>query len=137
MRRWPAVLLLAAGVLFPGCGTVMASETMITFFYVLNTSGRDVRVRVSADGRELFVVALAASRRPRAGAEEAPPRGAHPARELKVPLSRDARQLVLEETGSAARTTFEIPRAPRSEAGFRITVGPRGISVDRDSMPIR
>ena len=52
MRRWPAILLLAAGVLFPGCGTVMASETMITFFYVLNTSGRDVRVRVSADGRE-------------------------------------------------------------------------------------
>ncbi len=115
----------------------MASETMITFFYVLNTSGRDVRVRVSADGRELFVVALAASRRPGAEAEEAPPRGAHPARELKVPLPRDARRLVLEETGSAARTTFEIPRAPRSEAGFRITVGPRGISVDRDYMPIR
>ena len=44
---------------------------------------------------------------------------------------------MLEETGSAARTTFEIPREPRSEAGFRITVGPRGISVDRDSMPIR
>ena len=54
IRRWLVVFLIA-DLLGIGCVRAVASQTVLTFFYIVNASGRDVMVRTSADGRELFV----------------------------------------------------------------------------------
>jgi hypothetical protein len=138
MRRGAAAIsLLAVAALGAACGPVVASEGATAVFYVVNATGREVRLRASADGHELFTVQIDAARRRGAGDREAPPPGPHPAREIKASLPAGAARLVVADMDSSASATFDVPATPRSRAGFRITVEPGGISIRRDYRPIR
>ena len=119
------------------CTSARGSQTaVVTFFSVVNQSGRDVLVRVFADGRELFAQKVDATRSSgdRESVPGAPP---YPTRELKVSLSTTARQLVIEEANSGQRATYDRPPGPEPDAGFRIVVRQEGITVTRDYVPAR
>src|SRR5262249_6350375 len=116
---------------------LIASQAPTTFFYIVNRSAREVRVRVIVDGAELFVQEVDAVRKAPSRIQEAPPPGSSPARELKVPLSLAARRLVVEELNSGDRATYDLSQGVQSDAGFRIVIGPEGIFISRDYLPIR
>jgi hypothetical protein len=112
------------------------SETIIMFFYLVNKSGQGVKVRVVADGRELFDQEIHSKQDATAGTAEAPPPGRYPARELKVPLDRRVKRLTVEELLSGMRAQFEIANFSKTDAGFRITIGGDKILLDQDYLPI-
>lgn len=112
-------------------------DTVIVFFYLVNRSGQDAMVRVLADDRGLFVQEIESKQEAPVGAEEAPPPGPYPARELKVPLNRKAKRLEVEELNSGMKAQFEITNFIKVDAGFRITIGARQILLDQDYFPVR
>jgi len=134
--RWCVVVLIVGA-----CGSAAldgtASQTEISVFYLVNRSGRAVRITVTADGHELFVQDMKAAREPPAVAQEAPPPSPWPTRELKVALRSDVKRLVAEESTSGMRATIEIPQQLRSNLGFRITIYENTVSIARDYVPIR
>ncbi len=137
MFRHILLLVLIVGLLGTGCASSVASQTLITFFYVVNMSGRKVAVRVSADGQELFVQEIEAVRQAGPGGGEVPSPGPYPARQLKVPVSGAAKQLVVEELNSGQRAVYDQGPGVQSDAGFRIVIGPDDISITRDYVLIR
>jgi len=134
--RWCVVVLIVGA-----CGSAAldgtASQTEISVFYLVNRSGRAVRITVTADGHELFVQDMKAAREPPAVAQEAPPPSRWPTRELKVALRSDVKRLVAEESTSGMRATIEIPQQITSNLGFRITIYEITISIARDYLPKR
>lgn len=138
---------LGAGVRWdPATRTVTVSRAaampgvqseLVTFFYVANQTGADVRVRVWADGRLLFERTLPSTAAPQPGVVPPPP--PYPAAELKVALPRNARTLEVEEdVALKLRRSFTISGFDRAGMGFRITLTrARGIEVTQDYQPIR
>jgi hypothetical protein len=139
-RRLPAVLALALGL--SGCLAPAApaapgppAESPLTFFLLVNRSGRAVTVRAAADGRVLFVEALPARPDP-AGGGVRPGSGPVPTRELKVPLAAGARSLTVEELNAGTMARVGLPLGP-PQLGFRVRIEPDAIRVTRDYYPIR
>ena len=134
--RW-CVVVLIVGAWGSGALDGTAPQTEISVFYLVNRSGRAVRISVTADGHELFVHDMKAAREPPAVAQEAPPPSPWPTRELKVALRSDVKRLVAEESTSGMRATIDIPQQLRSNLGFRITIYENTVSIARDYVPIR
>jgi len=137
MRFLGAVAVLLLGACGSAAPDGIAFQTEISTFYLVNRSGRDVRLIVTADGHELFVQEIKATRVPPAAVQEAPPSSPWPTRQLKVALRPDARRLVVEESVSGMRATTDLPQQIRNDLGFRITIYENSISIARDYLPIR
>ncbi len=117
---------------------VPAAERVVNkFFYVVNASGADIRVRVRAGDRDLFIEAIPARNPEGSNARTMPPGGDHPARERKVRLTEGIERLEVEEMNAGRKATFEIGREWMRGPGFRITVGPRDIQLVQDYHAIR
>ena len=141
--RW---LSLGLGVLLSllSCQAYVGKEkTILTYFYLVNETGQEVKVRVLADGVELFVQRIYAEAPPSSasGFGEAPPPPSYPAVELKVPISSQAKQLEVQELlhlGTRARqATFDIADFSHVDAGFRVVIRKDGILLDQDYLPAR
>jgi hypothetical protein len=140
-------IFIILGLLFPyaGCRPLPESteelidqeqsETVITFFYLVNKSGQDIEVSVFADDQKLFVQKLGAQQDAPADIGEVPPPSPHPARELKIPLNRNAQQLQVEELNSGIQEKFEITDFIMNDAGFRITIEANQILLNQDYFP--
>ncbi len=119
--------------------TVLPSQppgATLVLFAIVNQTGAIIRVRVLADGQELFVRRLEAevSHTPM----EVPPVGQYPMIELKVPMSMQARELQVEEVAYLRiHKVFDVTGFHRTGAGFRIVIRQDGIGVSQDYYPVR
>ncbi len=131
--------VVAAGCAAPPvpAGEPSPAGAPVTFFLLVNRSGRDVRLRALADGRPLFLEALPAQPEAAGGARVHPGSGPHPTRELKVPLSPETRVLEVQELDSGAAARADIRSLGPPRLGFRVVVDPDGIRVSRDYYPLR
>lgn len=112
-----------------------APPSVVTFFYVVNQTGREIRVRVTVDGQELFVKVLPATAAPAPGA--VPPTQPFPALELKVAVNRDARRLEVQALELGIRRSFDIQGFSRIGSGFRIVITINQIALTQDYYPVR
>lgn len=111
--------------------------TVLTFFSLVNQTGKPAKIRVLADGQELFTRELSAQTHSSLR-WEAPPPPPYPTIELKVPLKRQTQRLEVQELlPSGMRKTFAIAGFSRVPAGFRITVRSEGIFLTQDYYPAR
>lgn len=121
-------------------GIVVIDEITLKFFYLINETGSEVKVRVLADGQELFIQQISAQVTPSPG-REAPPPSPCPAVELKIPVSQNAKELEVQELlhlGTRARQVrFDIVGFSQADAGFRIMIRKNGILLDQDYYPAR
>jgi len=121
-------------------GIVVIDKTTLKFFYLVNKTGSEVKVRVLADGHELFIHQISAQVTPSPG-KEVPPPPLYPAVELKIPVSQDAKELEVQELlhlGTRARqATFDIMGFSQADAGFRIMIRKDGILLGQDYYPAR
>ena len=143
-RRLPALLALAVASLAScaapaalGGATARASEAVVTFFLLVNRSGRDVRLRALADGRPLFVQDLPAQPEAGGGVRVQPAPAAQPTRELKVTLPPEIRMLEVQELHSGATARLDVGSPAPAQLGFRVLVDPDAIRVSRDYYPMR
>ena len=113
-----------------------SQQSAVVFFYLINETGEDVRLKVSVDDDELFVQPLAAHVAS-AVPKQAPPASLVPTAELKIELPSAAQQLKVELMPAGPRKLFALAGFPRSNAGFRIIIGKNGISLAQDYYPIR
>jgi hypothetical protein len=114
----------------PGAGEAL------TLVLLVNRSGREVRIRARADGRELFDETLPAH--PDAsGTTVKPAPDSLPTRELKVVLPTGARALEVEEPASRRTARVDIQSAGAPWLGFRVIVDADGLAVTRDYYPRR
>lgn len=134
-------MLVAASLAFPSspADRVLGTppRTVNKFFYVVNESGSDVRVRVRAGGRDLLVEPIPGQDQQRPGVRSPPPADLNPARERKIKLTEETERLEVEEMISGRKATFEIGRAWMRGPGFRITIGVREIRLAQDYRPER
>jgi hypothetical protein len=137
MRFLGAVAVLILGACGSAAPDRIAFQPEISTFYLVNRSGRDVRLSVTVDGHELFIQEIKATREPPTAVPEAPPPSPWPTRQLKVALRPDARRLVVEESVSGMRATTDVLQQVRSNWGFRITIYENSISIARDYLPVR
>jgi hypothetical protein len=112
--------------------------TVMKFFRLVNQTGAEIKVRVLADGHELFVKRLEAAVEKSPGIAH-PYEAQYPTLELKIPLSDQARQLSIQESlFLKKRKRFDISVSPdKAGAGFQIVIGKSGIVVTQDYYPIR
>jgi len=115
--------------------------TITTFFYIINETGSNIRVRVLADGAELFLQEIGAQVPSEPGKEVPPLPTPYPAVELKVPVNKNAQQLEVQELlhrgTRATQATFNIAGFSQAPGGFRITIRKDGILLNQDYRPIR
>lgn len=109
------------------------TDSIIVIFVIVNQTGREVRGRVSVDGREVFEHTIPAT----VSDTGSFPRGAYPTVELKASLPQQARQLQVVEVTSGLRRSVDITGFSRAGAGFRIVIASGGILVTQDYYPIR
>lgn len=124
-------LLLLGGLLFNGCipKEPPSDETEMTFFYVVNQTGQDIRVKVLADGEELFIVDIGTT-------IESP--GGYPAKELKIPMRKDAKFIKVKESISGREQEWEIKTlTSKVDGGFTIIIKEDDILLERGYLPIR
>lgn len=112
--------------------------TVVRFFHLVNQSGAEIKIRVLADGRELFV------RRMEAKVDESPgivhPSPVeYPTLELKISMGREVKLLSVEESQYLKKhKTFAVSDSPdKQDTGFQIVVSKEGIVVTDDYYPIR
>lgn len=110
------------------------NETILTFFYLVNQSGSEVKIRVLADGQELFVQQLRAHIAP-PPVQQAPPSPPYPAVELKIPIRRDVKQLEVELLHLGTRVAFNIEGFSQVDAGFQIIIWKDKIRLTQDYYP--
>ena len=110
---------------------------VLTFFFLVNQTGKPVKISVLADGQELFTREVPAQVPPSLR-WEAPPPPPYPTIELKVPLKKGTQQLEVQELLYVGmRKTFAIAGFDRVNAGFRITMRSDGIFLTQDYYPAR
>lgn len=139
--RWMAPVLalgmaLAAGLTVPVRGIGQPAQ-VISVFYVVNQSGRDVRLRVLADDREVLALDLPAAAPAPGSARVMPPPGPHPARELKVALPAATEWLEAQEVRSGLTRRVDVRDFATRGLGFRIIIGASEILIAQDYYPIR
>lgn len=110
---------------------------IITFFYLVNVSGQEIKVKVTANGNELFTREVRSRREPSSDIKESPPPGKYPAAELKVMLDPSAETLIVRETNSGIKKTFSIKGFADRPGGFVITVEKDTILLEQTYYPIR
>lgn len=107
---------------------------VLTLFYLVNQTGREVTIRVLADGHELLVQQLGARVPSSPEVKTLPLLPPYPAVERKIALPRNTKRLEIEEP-SVGHRTFEIAGFPEGP-GFRVVIRNDGI-VTHDYYPIR
>ena len=112
-------------------------DAIIKFFFIVNDSGRDVKVNVRADHRTLFVQEIGASEKRSAAAEQAPPPSQRPARELKVAIGKSTKSLLVEEMNAGLKKEFTVADVVKVDGGFRIVIQEKKILISQDYFPVR
>ena len=121
-------LLLLGGLLFGGC-TPKEPTYEETFFYVVNQTGQDIQVKVSADGEELFIADI--------GTEVELP-GGYPAKELKVSMNIDTKVIKVQELTSGREKEWQIETlTSQVDGGFSIIIKEGDILLEKGYLPIR
>jgi hypothetical protein len=113
-------------------------ETVVRFFRLVNQSGAQIKIRVLADGRELFVRRMKAKVDDSSGIVHPAP-VEYPTLELKISMNKDVKLLSVEESQHLKkRKTFAVSDSPgKQDAGFQIVVSKEKIVVTDDYYPVR
>lgn len=108
------------------------------FFHLVNQSGAEIKIRVLADDRELFVRRMKAKVDDSAGIVHPAPVES-PTLELKISMEREVKLLSVEESRYLKkRKTFAVSDSPDKQgSGFQIVVSKEGIVVTDDYYPVR
>jgi hypothetical protein len=127
-----------SGSKLKGATAIEREETVVRFFHLVNQSGAEIKIRVLADGEELFVKRMKAKEDDPAGIVHPAP-AQYPTLELKISMGREVKLLSVEESlYLKKRKTFTVSDSPgKKDAGFQIVVGKEGIAVTDDYYPIR
>ncbi len=121
----------------PGGSTNQKRKPIITFFYIVNKTGQEIKVKVLGDDRVMVVQEVGSERELSSGLKVAPPIGKYPGRELKVVMDRDTKTIEIQELNSGIRKRFDLKGVARVNGGFRITIGEDEILLNQDYFPIR
>ena len=133
-------LVLLGGLLFGGCTPKEppSDETLMTFFYVVNQTGQDIRVRVLADHQELFIVEIGSEVELPDEGRISPPQGEYPAKELKISMPKDTKVIKAQELISGREQEREVkPLTSKVNGGFTIIIKEDEILLERGYLPIR
>jgi hypothetical protein len=112
-------------------------DTVITFFYLVNETGKDIKVKVLADDKEVFITEIKSQPPSSAGAQQAAPENGFPARELKVDLSKNTKHLEIQELNSNLSQHVDITNFSQRDGGFRIIARAGKILFSQDYFPVR
>jgi len=121
----------------PGGSRNQQGQRIITFFYIVNETGQDIKVKVLGDDRVIVVQEVGFERDLSSGVQVAPPPGKYPGRELKVVMDRDTKVFEIQELNSGIRKKFDLKGVGRVNGGFRITIRENQIFLNPDYFPIR
>ena len=118
--------------------TSSQKEVIMKFFELVNKTGAEIKIRVLADDRELFVRRIQAKVDKSEGIVH-PAQDQYPIVELKISMSSQTKQLLVEECLLLKKSkTFDVSDSPdKQDAGFRIITSKNGIVVTQDYFPIR
>lgn len=112
-------------------------QCIIKFFYIVNETGENIKVKVLGDERVIVVQEVGFERDLSSGVIAPPPTGKFPGRELKVAINRDTKIIEIQELNSGKTKKFDLKNVSKINGGFRITVREDEILLNLDYFPIR